>query len=341
MSMLEPASILMLEVSRGLLLRFQTGNAGFLLLALSGLPDEVSADRPLGKRVEVRKTVEVRSGLVFLSDLLPEGSPAVLRNRAQELVLGRAPSLGRHRSLTREQLEHKLRHAPDLLRKLRIPPRVTIRRSSRRLTRTEILQAIRSALESNRFPKSVLLAAQDLRLSAPVWVTKKDPGLQVTKVEFDPVQEQTRFRLWASKEEGILPFYVMTPLSPKVPALVAQRDLDAGEKVKPADFKLEERVVAHFQDNALLSPAQLAGHRARNRIRAGQTVNPRMFLPPLLVEPGKPATMVAEGRGFRIRITVMPLQPGTRGQRIRVRSLATNRVFVAEVVGRGFLRKSF
>ena len=33
MSMLEPASILMLEVSRGLLLRFQTGNAGYIQFA--------------------------------------------------------------------------------------------------------------------------------------------------------------------------------------------------------------------------------------------------------------------------------------------------------------------
>ena len=32
MLMLDPASILMLEVSRGLLLRFQTGNAGFYTL---------------------------------------------------------------------------------------------------------------------------------------------------------------------------------------------------------------------------------------------------------------------------------------------------------------------
>ena len=34
MLMLDPASILMLEVSRGLLLRFQTGNAGFGVLGL-------------------------------------------------------------------------------------------------------------------------------------------------------------------------------------------------------------------------------------------------------------------------------------------------------------------
>ena len=32
MLMLDPASILMLEVSRGLLLRFQTGNAGYKVL---------------------------------------------------------------------------------------------------------------------------------------------------------------------------------------------------------------------------------------------------------------------------------------------------------------------
>ena len=66
-----------------------------------------------------------------------------------------------------------------------------------------------------------------------------------------------------------------------------------------------------------------------------------MFRPPVLAKPGQPATVLVQGDGFRIFTTAVPLQRGRKGQRIRVRDLATRRVFMAEVLDRGYLRAVF
>jgi flagella basal body P-ring formation protein FlgA len=47
------------------------------------------------------------------------------------------------------------------------------------------------------------------------------------------------------------------------------------------------------------------------------------------------------GENVRITATVIPLQPGSKGQRILVRELTTARVMNAEVVDEGLLRTSF
>ena len=63
--------------------------------------------------------------------------------------------------------------------------------------------------------------------------------------------------------------------------------------------------------------------------------------PPVLAKPGKPATLVMLGQNVRITTTVVPLQPGTKGQCILVRESATARVMTAEVVDEGLLQTSF
>ena len=74
---------------------------------------------------------------------------------------------------------------------------------------------------------------------------------------------------------------------------------------------------------------------------AGQGVSRTRIKAPVLAKPGKPATLVMLGENVRITATVIPLQPGSKGQRILVRELTTARVMNAEVVDEGLLRTSF
>ena len=69
--------------------------------------------------------------------------------------------------------------------------------------------------------------------------------------------------------------------------------------------------------------------------------SPARSKPPVLAKPGKPATLVMLGQNVRITTTVVPLQPGSKGQRILVRDPATARVMTAEVVDEGLLQTSF
>ena len=48
--------------------------------------------------------------------------------------------------------------------------------------------------------------------------------------------------------------------------------------------------------------------------RSGQGASRARSKPPVLAKPGKPATLVMLGENVRITTTVVPLQPGIKGQ---------------------------
>lgn len=292
-------------------------------------------------RVSLRREVQVRTETVRLSDLLPGTAPAPLRDLAAQIVLDLAPQPGSRRILLAGFIEHSLHAVPELEAALRIPERISIVRAHRRLSREEVFRAIRRSLEQNGLADRLSLIGKDLELKAPVLVTEDDPGLQVTRIEFDPVRRQTQFRLRLLNEPRVRPFYVMAPLRIALPTLVARRDLSSGELSSETDFRMEDRVRAQDLKQPQVRPEQLAGKIVRRPIQAGQAVNSGMFRPQILAETGKPATMLIEGQRFRITMPVIPLQHGVRGQKIRVRSVATKRIFEAEVVAAGLLHKIF
>lgn len=312
-----------------------------IALGLFGSMFELAAEQLPARKVKLREKVEVGSDVIHLSDLLPEAAPAVLRSRAAGIVLGYSPQPGSLRVIRRAQLEHRLRDELDLLRALEIPKKISVVRAHRWLTREEIVRVIRSALERNGFSSAVSLADQDLRLAAPVMVTKDDPGLQVTQVEFDPVWRQVRFRLWASKERKSLPFFITGRLRSRVKVVIAVRELSPGEIAGESDFRVETRALTRVFRRPPVTLPEIAGKQVQRLIRAGEMVRAEMFSPPVLVEPGTPATVMAQDSRLRIYLAVMPLQAGVFGQIIRVRDLTTRRVFKAEVVDRDYLQANF
>jgi flagella basal body P-ring formation protein FlgA len=290
------------------------------------------------ERTSLCQTVTLGAPIIRLSDLLPSGKAGALRARAAEIVLGSAPQPGLSRTVSGVEIRRRLIGAPDLLERLVIPDRIVIQRSYRSLSTSELLQAIQLRLGAQATPGSVNWSPSDLKLSAPVYVTLDDPGLEVTRIELDPLRRQTKFRLWTSKEPSILPFWVTLAHDVKVPTLVARHDIPAGREMQAADFEVEER--EGTPDGQSLLTADLTGLQARVSVKSGQAVTRSMLTPVMLVEPGRPAKLVAEGAHFRISTTVIPLQAGALGQQIRVRELDSQRILSAEVVGRGELKSA-
>ncbi|HMD96080.1 MAG TPA: flagellar basal body P-ring formation chaperone FlgA [Terriglobia bacterium] len=293
--------------------------------------------------VTLPSAVEVRSETLALSDLLPPGAPSDLLRAASGIALGNTPEPGSLRTIVRGEIEDLLRAEPELRASLSLPEHIIVSRSHRELTSHELSAAISDATGG---PGALPL---NLKLSAPVYVTKDDPGLKVVRVEFDPLRRDTRFCLWASKEPDILPFYVTVSggsvLSAQ-PALVARRDLAPGEIAGANDFmaqprKLTTAAVGQLSQMGLpVTPEALAGRAARAYIKAGQVVNASMFRTVVMVNQGKLAVLVMEGRSFQISVPVIPLENGVLGQQVRVRNIDSRRVVAAEVVGPGRLRKT-
>jgi hypothetical protein len=179
-------------------------------------------------RVQIHPAAQVEGETVKLSDFLPPDAPRGLGEICRQVVLGAAPLAASRRVISRLQIEQQLRQFPSTLRQLEIPDQVIVTRKRRRLSSAEILTAIEAFVgngESEGFRKPDL---KGVKLEAPVFVTKTDPGLEVRRIDPDPVQGKTRLLLWASKEPQMLPFYVtiMGLLGGRAPRVTV-------DKVKP------------------------------------------------------------------------------------------------------------
>jgi hypothetical protein len=156
------------------------------------------------------------------------------------------------------------------------------------------------------------LRPEDLKVQFAAPVSGQDAGLQVKKIGFDPVRHETIFELWTSKEPQLLPFQVAMRWDSRTTGLVARYDKEG-----------------------------IPESSARESTQSGRGQDSARSRPPVLAKPGRSATLVMLGHNLRITTSVMPLQPGTKGQRILVRDTATERIMRVEVVAEGLLRTSF
>ncbi|MBI1749421.1 MAG: flagella basal body P-ring formation protein FlgA [Acidobacteria bacterium] len=276
------------------------------------------AGSPSG-RTPLREAVEVHSVTLHLSDLLPETAPLDLRALAAGISLGHAPQAGTRRSFERAELVGSLRDTPELLERLDLPVRVSVGRSHRLLSTEEVLRAIRDSLERNHLAGGVALSAADFEMPASVRVLQDDPGLRVTRIEYDPLLHRTKFRLWLAAERNILPFYVLSRTG-LVFRDAADRDAvpEKTAAIVPQTRPLERR---GLNDTTPPREAEVGA--------------------PVVVHPGKPVTLVLAGARVRIVTAGIPLQPGRLGETIRVRDASTKNVVLAVVLGPDSLRADF
>ncbi|MGH9344233.1 MAG: flagellar basal body P-ring formation chaperone FlgA [Terriglobia bacterium] len=311
-------------------------------LAASGQPQSASG---AGKSVPARRVllqshVILHSSRFTLADLLPSSAPSALLKQAAAVALGSAPQPPMARVIYRQQLQFLLQDEKPLLAQISIPAEISVERFHRIITKQEVASAIEQALGSGKDGSKDALDLEALELSAPVYATDNDPGLRVIRIESDPARHETRFRLCTSKEPGNLPFSVTVPGSAKLPVLVAKRGLAPGEIVSATDFAIVMRPAAQGLANTAATAAGLAGLEARTSLRSGQPILRDDFGRPVLVKPETLATLIVQGKGFRIKTMVTPLQQGVLNQEIRVRNNESRQVVEARVTGRDSLLKT-
>jgi len=185
------------------------------------------------------------------------------------------------------------------------------------LSRTEICEAIRGSLTRQGIPAAARLHPEDLRIQLAVEVAGSEAGLQVKRMALDSLRRETRFQLGMSRDGGRPPFEVAVPWD-------SLRE-EAGEKGVPARAGAEARVPREWQ-----AAGSAPGSVPANAAQVGVA----------LVRLGHPAMLVMSGENLRVVMTVMPLEAGKRGQRIRVRDPVNARILTAEVAAEGLLRRS-
>ena len=185
------------------------------------------------------------------------------------------------------------------------------RREARPVSRREIFEVIQNDLAHRGIAERDELQPDDLNIQCSVPALRDDPGLRVERISFDPLRRETVFELWASREPQYLPFDVTTRRSLQIAGITPDLTGKPGE--------------SDGGENSGTGKGALWIFRKA----------------PVLAGPGRPATLVMLGQNVRITTTVVPLQPGVKGQCIFVRDPVTARVMKAEVIDEGLLQTSF
>jgi hypothetical protein len=251
--------------------------------------------------VRLRTEIAVQHPVVWLSDLLPSEASLELRKASSSIAICRAPQPGSVRILEGDRIAHLLQQQPAVLPQLQIPARVSVRSSGWPIREEEVRDAIAKFLREQGWKNDL---PEDASLQWPeVFASSVEPPrLQVAGISWDEPQHMVEARLRCSKRVSCGSFLVRVTL--------------------PLDFVSEwrESLMVRSVSGPAISSAAAAG--------------------PMLVERGKPATLIFCGGGLRISLPVNGMQGGALNQVVRVFDPASRRVFRAEVVGPGLLRST-
>jgi hypothetical protein len=246
--------------------------------------------------VVLRETVDVNRETIRLSDLLPEHAEAAVKDKSNEIELGRAPEPGSLRVFEAAQIAARLANQPVLLNRLAIPSRIVIQRSGWPIASENVRNTIASFLQQQGLKYGELPDSAVLRF-AGVGSRQQAPTLEVAAATWDDRQQALEFRLHCVDRTLCGSFLVRANMAPALAATWRA-------KLRP----------------------EMSGNRPRQTAGAPN-------LGAALAEAGKPATLILDGANLRISVQVICLDRGVLNQQIRVFDAKNRRVFRAEVVG--------
>ena len=305
----------------------------FAVVALFLVPSLMGAASSPQPRIRIPKFAEVQGETIRLSDLLPPDAPADLEQIGARIALGDSPDPACQRVLSKDQIELQLREFPSIWERLELPERLIVSLKQRRLSPNDIWTVIESFLAAEGLSAAGAVPQRLPSHQETVFVTKQDPGLMVKRMEPDRVRRQIRSLLWTSNEPRVLPPYVTVEEPPRTAGRLWSSHADAGPA---ANLPLNSEGLSKTEEESFAG--LLIGSRSGVRADKARFTPPPASPAIILVTKGKPAKLAVETQTLRMTALVTPLASGAQGQVIRVRNLDTQRVFKAEVVGKGLLQ---
>jgi hypothetical protein len=247
---------------------------------------------------------------IYLSDLLPAGISPELREAAGKISLGAAPPPGGTLTLEGSRIARLL---PAATRdEILIPPQVLVHRSSRPLSREEVVTAIRAALRYNKLPGGADLDSENVHFPAATMVSAVDAQLKVRRADFDAALNQARFLLVSAADRRALPFLV-TVERPSAP----RGDVSEGVRNSPG---VTGNLESPFRDTRLATVA------------SGE---------PSLVEPRRLAKLHVFSGNMQMFLEVVPLEKGALHDLVRVKLPGNGQILRGRVVAPGQLEAQF
>lgn len=299
--------------------------AAFLALTVLLPVASAWADTPAAT---LKLQVQIDSGVIKVADLW------VNAGAKSGTVVGPSPQPGRAIAIEAGQLAYIARLYEVNWRPTSGVERASVERAGRPLTREEMAEPIKRSLVEAGAPASVTI---ELVNFAPVLVPPMSfPLLSVEAIAYDPGSDRFSVNVAASAE-GMQTqrMRVAGRVAQTVAAVVANRRLQAGDVIGPADVRLtqypEKRLAGPVADDL----SQVIGQSPRRTIVAGQPLAPADFGPPMMIAKGATVVVVVESPGILLAAQGIALGAGGREDVIQIMNPLSRAVIAARVTGPG------
>jgi flagella basal body P-ring formation protein FlgA len=319
------------------------------VLALLPLPAAAQGRGPGLVVLRLRDRAVVTARTVTLADVAElTGGLAVLRERIGLLDVAEVPRDGGGLSVSRRQVEYRLRLAevPSALYRVEGAGVTQIGTRFRPVTSDEVVAAARKTL-LGRLPWSADEVQIDLiqPVVAPLPAVAADEQLTI-KAEPHPGQRppgrlQVDVRLFVQGEQRFaLPVYFNVRPCQRV--VVCRHRINRGEELTAASVFVERQPVDGRGRNAL-SPEAMARKRARHTLLPGHMVLltdvEDQAAPPQhpVVKPQDAVRLLVKVGGLKVTAAGQALQEGRVGQLIRVQNVDSKKVILGRVVEAGLV----
>ena len=209
--------------------------------------------------------------------------------------------------------------------------------------------------EADTLQEAILAAAHDfltteaqaLEASGPVTteIAPLDPRLRLADCgqplhAYFPQGAQMAHRTTIAVECTDTPgwrVHLRASVSRRVPVTAWRHDLPRGHLVTEADTMQTELAERDLPRNTVTAPEQALGAILRQPVRAGDPVRAHVLYNPPLVTKGEQVSLTLADPAISITASVIALANGGAGDRIRVKSLSSDRELDAVVVARGLV----
>ncbi len=142
-------------------------------------------------------------------------------------------------------------------------------------------------------------------------------------------------RAWFLLKDGLRTFWVQASFLFKVPVVVARRDIERGMEISASDVEPKYLWMKPSRVRGILAYSDVLGKVATRPIPPGTVITSSMVKRPVMVRRGQLVKFLLIAGGVRIEGVAKAMQSGCAGDWVKLRNLASGRVFGGEVIGEG------
>ena len=292
--------------------------------------------------IEVARTAEVKSPVIYLGEIASITAPDFFKAELTRIDLGKAPRAGRMKQLSGERITAAINamglNDNDI--NIQVPKRVFVKRASQALEPSYVEKALRQFL-SEFLPKGKF-NLKAFRVRGIESYPLGDLSLVFDK-RYTPSGNgrlSIHAEVWVDgvKEDRLT---ITGRLSQMKPVVVAATRLERGQTITPGDVTLRDMDVFGRQPDVMTSVDQVSGMVITRTIDKGDCVTPGQFKRAPAIEKGAVIKIVAKKNRLSIITLGVSKEDGYPGQPVTVQNLTSGKLVRGLVTADGTVEVVF